>query len=36
MSTVEYDASCNGLASPYTAADDLKQGYIFTPTTFMP
>ena len=33
---VEYDASCNGLASPLTAASDLKHGYVFTPTTFMP
>ncbi len=36
MTAVEYDASCNGLASPYTSEKDLKKGYVFTPTTFMP
>ena len=33
---VEYDASCNWLSSPYTPANELKQGYLITPTSFMP
>ncbi|HKL43762.1 MAG TPA: transglycosylase domain-containing protein [Candidatus Absconditabacterales bacterium] len=36
MTPVEFDGSCNGLASPYTPADELKKGYIISPTTFMP
>lgn len=36
MVNIEYDASCQWLASPYTAAEDLKQWYIITPSTFMP
>jgi hypothetical protein len=27
---------CNGLVSPFTAPGDVKNGYLITPTTFMP
>ncbi|MEI6672417.1 MAG: hypothetical protein WCL02_03530 [bacterium] len=27
---------CNGMISPYTAPGDVKNGYLITPTTFMP
>ena len=27
---------CNGMVSPYTAPGDIKNGYLITPTTFMP
>ena len=33
---VEFDASCGGLSSPYTPADDLRQWYVITPSSFMP
>lgn len=33
---VEFDASCGGLSSPYTPAEDLRQWYIITPSSFMP
>ncbi len=36
MIPLEFDASCNGLASPYTPAEELKHGYLVTPTSFMP
>lgn len=33
---LDYDASCNGQLSPYTSSDNIKHGYIITPSTFMP
>ncbi len=37
MSPLEFDSSCNGLASPYTPKDQLIKGYVMTnPTSFMP
>jgi hypothetical protein len=36
MIPLEFDSSCNGLASPYTPAEELKHGYLVTPTSFMP
>ena len=33
---VEFDASCGWLSSPYTPADDLRQWYVITPSSFMP
>lgn len=33
---LDYDASCNGLLSPYTANENIKKGYLITPTSFMP
>jgi hypothetical protein len=36
MTSLEFDTSCNGLASPYTPANELKKGYIIKPTSFMP
>ena len=36
MVPLDFDAACNWLASPYTPADQLKHGYIVTPTSFMP
>jgi hypothetical protein len=32
----QYDASCNGLLSPYTSAENTKQGYLIVPNSFMP
>ena len=34
--SVEFDASCGWLSSPYTPAEDLRQWYVITPSTFMP
>ncbi len=33
---IEFDALCNGLAWPYTPLEDLRNGYIIQPYTFMP
>ncbi len=33
---VEFDGSCGWLSSPYTPAEDLRQWYIITPSSFMP
>jgi len=33
---ITYDGMCNGLVSPYTFWDNIKQWYLITPTTFMP
>lgn len=33
---ITYDAACNGAVSPYTFGDNLKNGYLIKPTTFMP
>lgn len=35
-SAITFDGMCNGLTSPYTAPADIKNGYVITPTTFMP
>ncbi len=32
----QYDASCNGQLSPFTSSENTKQGYIITPSSFMP
>lgn len=32
----EFDALCNGLTSPYTPMQDIRNGYIIQPYTFMP
>ena len=34
--SVEFDASCVWLSSPYTPASDLKQWYVISPSSFMP
>ena len=36
VTAIQYDASCNGKMSPYTPKDQAKNGYIITPTSFMP
>ncbi len=36
VSTITYDSSCNGAASPYTSPENLKNWYIIIPSTFMP
>ncbi len=33
---ITFDGMCNGLISPFTPASDVKNGYLITPTTFMP
>lgn len=33
---ITFDAACNGAVSPYTFSDNIKHGYLITPTTFMP
>lgn len=33
---ITFDAACNGAISPYTFADNIKNGYLITPSTFMP
>ena len=35
MRSIQYDAACMGKVSPTTPADQIKQGYVITPTTFM-
>ncbi len=32
---ITFDGMCNGMASPFTAPSNLKNGYLITPTTFM-
>lgn len=32
----EFDAMCNGLTSPYTPMEDVRNGYIIQPYSFMP
>ncbi|MCK9467474.1 MAG: penicillin-binding protein [Candidatus Absconditabacterales bacterium] len=36
MTPLEFDSSCGGLSSPYTPASELVNGFIVSPTTFMP
>lgn len=36
VTPITFDASCNGAVSPYTFGDNLKNGYLIAPTTFMP
>jgi len=36
VTPITFDSVCNGLASPYTAPGDLKNGYLIVPNTFMP
>lgn len=33
---IAFDAMCNGVVSPYTFADDIKNWYLIKPSTFMP
>ena len=33
---ITFDGACNGMVSPYTFGDNIKNGYLITPTTFMP
>ena len=33
---ITFDGACNGAISPYTFGDNIKNGYLITPTTFMP
>ena len=33
---ITFDAACNWAVSPYTFGDNIKHGYLITPTTFMP
>jgi len=33
---ITFDGACNGAISPYTFGDNIRNGYLITPTTFMP
>ncbi|MFA7298574.1 MAG: transglycosylase domain-containing protein [Candidatus Absconditabacterales bacterium] len=35
-SSLKFDSMCNGMVSPFTAPGDVRNGYLITPTTFMP
>jgi hypothetical protein len=35
-SAIEIDALCNGLSSPFTPMEDIKNGYIIQAYSFMP
>lgn len=34
--SITFDGMCNGMVSPYTAPENIKNGYLIIPTTFMP
>lgn len=36
LKKIEYDISCNGLVSPYTSKENIRQWYLISPNTFMP
>jgi len=36
MTSITFDWSCNGAVSPYTFGDNLRNGYVISPVTFMP
>ncbi len=36
MTRIQYDDSCNGAVSPFSSPAHIKDGYLLTPTTFMP
>ncbi len=36
IQSITYDSSCNGAASPYTAPENTKNGYIIVPNSFIP
>ncbi len=36
LKAIDYDASCNWAANEFTAPNNLKKGYVITPSSFMP